>query len=133
MNARFLPSPAIAMAGLFILLLMYPALCCAQNAPKVCGVYTNILQFDSREARDDAIRAGPSFLMDKHKKMIAQGDAAPSIALVKSCGFNTLFMTIYPLWGKDWWGIPEARNLVKDALINSRGVARVHLGLSLFN
>jgi hypothetical protein len=126
-------SPAIAMAGLSILLLISPALCMAQSAGKVCGVYTSILEFDSRQARDDAIRAQPSFLMDKHKQMIAQGDAVPSIALVRSCGFNTLFMTIYPLWGKDWWSIPEARNLVKDALESSKGVARVHLGLSLFN
>src|SRR2546423_9771041 len=116
MSKQNAQSPAIAMAGLSLLLLVHPALCSAQNAQKICGVYTNILEFDSRQARDDAIHAEPSFLMDKHKRMIAQGDAARSIALVKSCGFNTLFMTIYPLWGKDWWSIPEARNLVKDAL-----------------
>jgi hypothetical protein len=106
----------------------------AQVRPKVCGVYTSILAFDSRKVLDDAIAAEPSFLMDKHKRAIATGDAAPNIALTQRCGFDTLFMTIYPLWGKDWWAIPAARNLVKDALLNSKSAGlRVHLGLSLFN
>ena len=121
------------MAGLCLLLLIHPALCCAQSDPKTCGVYTNILEFDSRQACNDAISAQPSFLMDKHKSMIAHSDFTASAHLVKACGFNTLFMTIYPLWGKDWWDIPAARNLIKDALVHTKGSARVHLGLSLFN
>jgi len=53
---------------------------------------------------------------------------------VRDCGFDTLFMTIYPLWGKDWWEIPAARGLIVDALEQARGEKlRVHLGLSLFN
>src|SRR5437867_4365919 len=135
MSNRNTQRPAIPMAGLcfFLGAFLAAAPTWAQPRGKTCGVYTNILQFDSRQARDDAIRAQPSFLMDKHKRMIAQGDAAPSVQLVKLCGFNTLFMTIYPLWGKDWWTIPAARNLVKDAIAQSKGVARVHLGLSIFN
>jgi hypothetical protein len=66
--------------------------------------------------------------------MLAEGDAAASIKLSRDCGFDTLFMTIYPLWGKDWWDIPAARGLIKDALAQaSAGQLRVHLGLSLFN
>src|SRR5438046_5791634 len=83
---------------------------------KVCGVYTSVISFASREARDAAIRAEPSFLMDKHKRMMA-GDNAASLQLVHDCGFDTLFMTIYTLWGKDWWAIPAARNLVKASLV----------------
>ena len=105
----------------------------AEPPEKISGVYTSILEFDSRAVRDQAIASDPPFLMDKHKAWLAQGDASPSVKLVRDCGFNTLFMTIYPLWGKDWWNIPAAKNLVKDALIQSKGVAHVHLGLSIFN
>src|SRR4051812_33092113 len=87
---------------------------------KICGVYTSILQFDSRDARQQAIAAQPSFLMDKHKRMLGGDECAANLSLVKRCGFNTLFMTIYPLWGKDWWDIPAARNLVKDALMQTK-------------
>jgi hypothetical protein len=56
------------------------------------------------------------------------------VKLARDCGFDTLFMTIYPLWGRDWWEIPAARGLIKDALEQARGAKlRVHLGLSLFN
>jgi hypothetical protein len=108
--------------------------CAAADAPtsKVCGTYTSVISFAGREAREAAIRAEPSFLMDKHKKMMA-GDNAASLQLTRDCGFDTLFMTIYPFWGKDWWAIPAARALAKDALVQSRGKFRVHLGVSLFN
>ncbi|MEO6435169.1 MAG: hypothetical protein ABIP55_05350 [Tepidisphaeraceae bacterium] len=99
---------------------------------KICGVYTSVIEFASRDARQAVIDAQPSFLMDKHKRAMA-GDNAGALKLVREAGFDTLFMTIYPLWGKDWWAIPAARNLVKDALVQSKGRARVHLGLSLFN
>jgi hypothetical protein len=100
---------------------------------KVRGVYTSLISFNSRDARDQAINAQPSFLMDKHKRALAGGDNAASLKLLHDCGFDTLFMTIYPLWGKQWWSLPAARNMVKDALEQSHGKARVHLGLSLFN
>jgi hypothetical protein len=103
----------------------------AQPAPKVSGVYTSIIDFDSAPVRDAAIASQPPFLMEKHKS--AFGDPQTNLALVKACGFNTLFVTIYPLWGKDWWDIPTAKNLIKDALVQTKGTARVHLGLSLFN
>src|SRR5437016_2466899 len=103
------------------------------DSPKVCGVYTSIIPFASHAARDAAIDVQPSFLMDKHKRMLAGGDHAASLKLVHDCGFDTLFMTLYPLWGKDWWAIPAARGLVKDALVQCNGKVRVHLGLSLFN
>src|SRR5216110_1027329 len=99
------------------------------NSPKVCGVYTSVISFASRPARDAAIDAEPSFLTDKHKRMLAGVDEAASLKLVHDCGFDTLFMTVYPLWGKDWWAIPAARGLVKDALVQCQGKARVHLGL----
>ena len=38
--------------------------------------------------------------------------------MVKRCGFNTLFMTLYPLSGDEWWTQPAARNLVKDAALD---------------
>jgi hypothetical protein len=104
------------------------------DSPKcICGVYTNITQFDTRATLDAAVVSQPPFLMEKHKRAFAQGDAATSVQLVHDCGFDTLFMTIYPLWGKDWWNISAARDMIKDALTHCKGVARVHLGLSLFN
>src|SRR6184192_1578455 len=103
------------------------------DSAKVCGVYTSVISFASRPARDAAIDAQPAFLMDKRKRMLAGVDEAASLKLVHDCGFDTLFMTLYPLWGKDWWSIPAARGLVKDSLVQTRGNARVHLGLSLFN
>src|SRR6185437_7737188 len=100
---------------------------------KVCGVYTSIIEFASRDARQRAIDAQPSFLMDKHKAALA-GDNAANLKLAHDCGFDTLFMTIYPLWGKQWWDIPAARGLMIDALKQCRDHhLRVHLGLSLFN
>jgi hypothetical protein len=99
---------------------------------KACGTYTSVIAFAGADARRAAIEAQPPFLMDKHKRMMA-GDNAASLKLVHDCGFDTLFMTIYPLWGKDWWKVPAARGLIKDALVQTRGKARVHLGLSLFN
>jgi hypothetical protein len=99
----------------------------------VCGVYTSISEFDSLAARQGAIAAQPSFLSDRHKHVLMNDPSAANIALVKRCGFNTLFMTLYPLSGDEWWNQPAARNLVKDALIQTRGLAQVHLGLSLFN
>ena len=104
------------------------------TTPRVCGVYTNVIEFDSQPARDAAIHSQPSFLSDKHKRMIAGQDGAAAVKLAKDCGFDTLFMTIYPLWGKNWWDLPAARGLVKDALVQVKAAnLRVHLGLSLFN
>jgi hypothetical protein len=101
---------------------------------KICGVYTNVIEFDSPAARDAAIHAQPSFLSDKHKRALAGQDSAAAIKLVNDGGFDALFMTIYPLWGKDWWDNPAARGLVKDALVQAKAAnLRVHLGLSLFN
>jgi hypothetical protein len=110
-------------------------LCAADaSAQKICGVYTNVIEFDSPATRDAAIASQPSFLSDKHKRTLASQDSAVAVKLTKGCGFDTLFMTIYPLWGKDWWDIPAARGLVKDALVQAKAAnLRVHLGLSLFN
>jgi len=103
-------------------------------ATKICGVYTNVIEFDSAAARDAAIASQPSFLSDKHKRALAGQDSAAALKLTKDCGFDTLFMTIYPLWGKNWWEIHAARGLVKDALVQAKAAnLRVHLGLSLFN
>src|SRR5438034_7001875 len=107
--------------------------CGGENPPagKICGVYTSVISFASADARRAAVDAQPSFLMDKHKRALAGENTAASFQLVHDCGFDTLFMTIYPLWGKDWWAIPAARGLVKDALVQSKGKVRVHLGLHL--
>lgn len=103
------------------------------TAPLVCGVYTSISEFDSLPVRQAAIAANPSFLSAKHKQVLSNDPSAANIALVKRCGFNTLFMTLYPLGGDEWWKNPAAKAMVKDALIQTKGVAHVHLGLSLFN
>ncbi len=102
-------------------------------AEKSCGVYTSIVSFASRKAIADAVAANPPFLMDKHKRAFGGADNSQAVAQVRDARFNTLWMTIYPLWGKDWWNIPAARNLVTDAVAQSRGQLKVHLGLSLFN
>ena len=99
---------------------------------KVCGIYTSILEFDSLQVRQKAIDAKPSFLMDKQSVPVGSDAMPGNLSLVKRCGFNTLFMTIYPLWGKDRSLIPEAR-ACESALVQTKGAARVHLGLSLFN
>lgn len=106
----------------------------SETAPKVAGVYTSILEFASRHALDDAIHSDPSFLMDKHKKSMAGIDDQAGLKLAHDCGFNTLFMTIYPLWGREWYDIPAGRELVRDAVKRSLNSGfKVHLGLSLFN
>jgi hypothetical protein len=101
--------------------------------PKTCGIYTNIIEFAGQDAMDAAVAASPPFLLDKHKRYMTTSRSAENLKRVTDAHFNTLFMTIYPIWGKDWWTIPAARNLVKDALIQCQGKIRVHLGLSLFN
>jgi hypothetical protein len=106
----------------------------ATSNAKVAGVYTSVIAFASRRALDDAIASDPPFLMDKHKKMMAGIDDQASLKLAHDCGFNTLFMTIYPLWGREWYDIPAGRELVRDAIKRSRDSGlHVHLGLSLFN
>lgn len=108
----------------------------AEAPEKVCGVYTSILEFDSRPALDAAIRSQPSFLMDKHKRAMAgeSDGVAARCQKLRTAGFNTLFMTLYPIHGKDWWAIPAAREMVRDALSNGHAAGlHVHLGVSLFN
>jgi hypothetical protein len=107
----------------------------AAGAPptKICAVYTSITSFASRAALDQAAGAQPPFLMEKHKRAMAGANNDGAAQAVADAGFNTLFMTIYPLWGKNWWEIPAARGLIKDALVQAHGHVRVHLGLSLFN
>ncbi len=95
----------------------------AAGSGKVCGTYTNIIAFDGQEALDRAVNASPSFLSAKHKKMMAHSDAARNIKDASDAGFNTLFMTIYPIWGQKWWENPAERNLVKDALVQAREVS----------
>jgi len=99
---------------------------------KVCGVYTNIVEFAGQRAMDEAVAANPAFLMEKHKRAMRVSRAAENVKLVREANFDTLFMTIYPLWGKDWWENPAARNLIMDAMVQAKPL-RVHLGLSLFN
>jgi hypothetical protein len=106
----------------------------APRAHKVCGVYTNVLEFASADARAAAIAARPSFLMDKHKRALAAVDDAAHLKLIRDCGFDTLFMTIYPLWAQEWWTNPAAGGLITSALEQAKTAGvRVHLGLSLFN
>lgn len=101
---------------------------------KVCGVYTSIIDIAGDETRRAAIDAQPSFLTEKHKRALDGGDSAANLRIARECGFNTLFATIYPLWGKAWWDIPPARGLVRDALVQAKANGlRVQLGLSLFN
>ena len=108
---------------------------CACAGEKVAGVYTSVISFASRHALDDAIKSDPPFLMEKHKKAMAGIDDQASLKLAHDCGFNTLFMTIYPLWNTpDWHDKPAARGMVRDAIKRSRDAGfRIHLGLSLFN
>src|SRR2546423_13507235 len=91
---------------------------CLRAAEKVCGVYTSVIDFASRDARRQAIEAQPAFLMEKHKRYMSAEDGGngANLRLVHDCGFNTLFMTIYPLWGREWWGVPAARKLVNGAV-----------------
>ncbi len=53
--------------------------------------------------------------------------------LAADCGFDTVFMTIYPIWGKDWWTSPAAKAVVYSAVENAGRQFHAHLGLSLFN
>jgi hypothetical protein len=107
----------------------------AKNAGegKVCGVYTNVLAFASRPALDALVVAQPPVLLEKQKEMIAGTDPLAGGKLASACGFDTVFMTIYPLWGKDWWNIPAAKAVVYSAVANAHEHFHVHLGLSLFN
>jgi hypothetical protein len=105
-------------------------------ADKVCGVYASILSFDSPAVLDAAVRAEPSFLTDKHKQILTtQGDVVPRhTRQLKGAGFNTVFLTLYPIHGKDWWDISSAKALITDAVANAHAAGfRVHVGLSLFN
>jgi hypothetical protein len=115
-----------------VLLLIMVLSARAAEPEKVCGTYTSIVSFAGQKALDEAVAANPPFLMDKHKRAFAKSALETNLAAVDRARFNTLFMTIYPLWGKDWWAIPAARGLVKDAVAHTRGHVRVHLGLALF-
>ena len=117
---------------LLLTTLLLPLAAPVSASEKVCGVYTNILQFAGQQALDDAVAASPPFLLAKHKDSMRVSGAVENLRRVSDAHFNALFMTIYPLWGKDWREIPAARNLITDALAQSRPL-RVHLGLSLFN
>jgi hypothetical protein len=105
----------------------------APREEKVCGVYTHVLAFAPRATLDAAADAEPPFLMGKHRRVIAGTDADEGMRLARDAGFNTLFMTIWPIWGQDWWDTPEARALVSDAVARAGEQFDVHLGLSLFN
>lgn len=113
-------------------------LLCLAAAPagRVCGVYASILSFDSRAVLDVAIKSDPTFLTEKHKKaMSAEKDLANERGKhLADAGFNTVFLTLYPIHGQDWWNIPAAKAMVWDALLNAHAAGlRVHLGISLFN
>ena len=102
--------------------------------PKTCGVYSSIVSFAGHNAMEAAIKSDPSFLKDKHKKSFAGSNNAGEAKAVHDAGFNTVFMTLYPLWGVSWWDIPAARGMVSDAVKQcSAQKVKVHLGLSLFN
>lgn len=116
---------------IFIMLTVRWAL--AEVPERVCGVYTSIPSFAGKEVMQAAVNSNPSFLLDKHKKWMATADNTGRADRVRDAGFNAVFMTIYPLWGKQWWTIPTARNMVKDAVVQANKRVRVHLGLSLFN
>ena len=104
----------------------------AYGEEKTCGVYTSILDFTSRDALKAAVDAQPPFLSERRRQRMAklQNDASQQRA--KEAGFNTLFMTIYPLNGCDWWTIPAARSLIHDAIVNGRKDFRIHIGLDLY-
>src|SRR6266487_4678428 len=87
------------------------------HAEKVCGVYTAVIDFAGPDARQRAIDAQSPFLMEKHKRVMQSRSGEANFKLALDCGFNTLFMTLYPLAGKDWWDIPAARGLIADALV----------------
>ena len=102
----------------------------------VCGVYSSILEFDSRRTLEAAVRSEPSFLMGKHKRMLAgMGDGVAGRGeKLRGAEVNAAFLTLYPIHGKDWWAVPAAREMVRDGVVNAHAAGmRVHLGVSLFN
>jgi hypothetical protein len=107
------------------------------SSEKVCGNYTSLLSFASPEAKRKAAAAHPAsqptFLLEKHRKYLLSAKNDPEIALAREAGFNTAFITLYPIHGHDWWAIPEARALVTSAAERARDNFHVHLGFSLFN
>src|SRR2546426_6268124 len=104
----------VLMAMPLIAALMAAATDDAEKAEKVCGVYASITSFASEEVMRQASSHAP-FLMEKHRKMLAGTHNAAEIARAREAGFNTVFMTIYPLHGHDWWSVPDTRALVPTA------------------
>jgi hypothetical protein len=101
---------------------------------KICGVYTNVIGFASPKAIKAAVEAQPPFLMKEHRERFKGINNTHQVAFTRNAGFNTLFMTLYPLWGIDWWDKPAARGVITDAVAQCRNTGlKVHLGLSLFN
>src|SRR4051812_47425227 len=100
----------------------------AADIEKTCAVYTGILEFTSRDALEAAVNAQPPFLTESRRQRLAGIHNEGDIQRAKDAGFNTLFMTIYPLHGSDWWRVPAARRLIKDALLRGRRDFRVHVG-----
>jgi len=123
---------------------------------KICAIYSSILEFASEDsmhalaairpttqvATTQAFLPGSEFdestpfgvLMDKHRKYLQGIKNDAGIATAHKAGFNTVFMTLYPIHGRDWWSLPEARQMVASAI--DRGVREhfhVHIGFSLFN
>src|SRR4051812_3401473 len=92
----------------------------AAEPAKTCGIYCSILEFTSQEALQNAVNAQPSFLSEKRRNRMANMRNDDDIQRAKDAGFNTLFMTIYPLQGYDWWTNPAAVGLIKDAIVRSR-------------
>jgi len=81
---------------------------------------------------DDSTPFG--ILMDKHRRSLAGTKNDSEIAMAHEAGFNTAFITLYPIHGRDWWSLPQARAMVASAA--ARGVKEhfhVHMGFSLFN
>jgi hypothetical protein len=108
----------------------------ASGAGKVCGIYSDVAAFDSRAVLQAAVDAKPPFLSEKHRQALEGGSdpTARHVQELRDAHFNTVFLTLYPLDGQDWWAIPAARAMVKDALVNAHAAGlKVHLGLSLFN
>jgi hypothetical protein len=116
---------------LIVITVIITSAACASG--KICAAYTGICSFAGRQALDECIKTEPTYLMDKHKTMMASADCEKNIKMAKETGFDTLFISIYPLYGFNWWTVPSARNLVKDALKHSSKDFKVHLGLSMYN
>src|SRR6478752_3483052 len=108
MRRTFCPTLAAIVLGIVSLVSAAPE-------EKTCGVYCSILEFASHDALQNAVNAQPPFLKEKHRQRLANLRNDADIQRAKAAGFNTLFMTIYPLQGKEWWSIPSARAMIQDA------------------